>query len=252
MQVYCFPVLRDNYLFLLYDPVLNIAAAVDPAEPEPVLTQLQAWQADLVAIFNTHHHPDHVGANQALVRQFPAAVVYGGANDRGRIPEQKVFLEDGDQVQFGTAIGEVLFVPGHTRAHIAYYFAATGDLFCGDTLFSAGCGRLFEGTPAQMRQSLARFRQLPDTTKVWCAHEYTLNNLQFALTIEPDNFALQERFREVQRLREQDLPTIPSSIGIEKATNPFLRWDQLTVQKAVDVTEPDRVLARLRGKKEQF
>ncbi|MFN5856328.1 MAG: hydroxyacylglutathione hydrolase [Pseudanabaenaceae cyanobacterium] len=252
MQVYRFPVLRDNYLFLLYDPELHIAAAVDPAEPEPVLSQLHAWQADLVAIFNTHHHYDHVGANQALVRQFPEAVVYGGANDRGRIPEQKVFLYDGDQVQFGSAIGEVIFVPGHTKAHIAYYFAATGDLFCGDTLFGGGCGRLFEGTPAQMRQSLERLRELPDSTRIWCAHEYTLNNLEFALTIEPDNLALQERFLATQNLRAQNLPTIPSSMKVEKATNPFLRWDQPGIQKAMAVTEPDRVLARLRGKKDQF
>ncbi len=206
----------------------------------------------LVAIFNTHHHYDHVGANEALVRQFPDVVVYGGANDRGRIPQQKVFLYDGDQVQFGSARGDVFFVPGHTKAHIAYYFGGTGDLFCGDTLFGGGCGRLFEGTPAQMRQSLARLRQLPDDTRIWCAHEYTLNNLQFALTIEPDNRALQARFLEVEGLRQQNLPTIPSSIAIEKATNPFLRWDQPTIQQAMAITDPDRVLAKLRGKKDQF
>ncbi|MEL6164812.1 MAG: MBL fold metallo-hydrolase, partial [Cyanobacteria bacterium J06628_3] len=160
MQVFRLNALSDNYIFLLYDDKQNIAAVVDPAQAEPVLTKLQELNAELIAIFNTHHHFDHVGGNQKLIEKFPRLTVYGGSFDKGRIPRQKVFLEDGDRISFSHRMGEVLFVPGHTRAHIAYYFppddsTETGELFCGDTLFAGGCGRLFEGTPAQMVNSLS-------------------------------------------------------------------------------------------------
>ena len=186
MQVERLSVLSDNYIFLLYDSQRQIAAVVDPAVAQPVLQRLQALEADLVAIFNTHHHSDHVGGNSQLLRQYPDAIVYGGEVDRGRIPGQQVFLQEGDRVEFSDRQAEVFFVPGHTRAHIAYYFAPqpdteAGDLFCGDTLFAGGCGRLFEGTPQQMVQSLSKLRNLPDNTRVWCAHEYTLSNLKFAI-----------------------------------------------------------------------
>ncbi|MCY7277294.1 MAG: hydroxyacylglutathione hydrolase, partial [Phormidesmis sp. CAN_BIN44] len=169
MDIYRISALSDNYIFLLHDPSSQIAAVVDPAEPQPVLQKLQELGVQLVAIFNTHHHGDHVGGNRDLLHYFPEAIVYGGEHDRGRIPGQTVFLKDGDQVKFGDRTAEILFVPGHTRAHIAYYFAPTiadepGELFCGDTLFSGGCGRLFEGTPAQMVDSLSKLRALPDST----------------------------------------------------------------------------------------
>ena len=182
MEIFRLSALSDNYIFLLYDPSRKIAAVVDPAMPEVVLAKLKALNANLIAIFNTHHHADHVGANEALIAHFPDLVVYGGEEDRGRIPGQAVFLRDGDRVSFGDRVGEVFFVPGHTRAHISYYFAPIlpdepGELFCGDTLFAGGCGRLFEGTPAQMVNSLSKLRELHDYTRVWCAHEYTLGNL---------------------------------------------------------------------------
>ncbi|WP_421658053.1 hydroxyacylglutathione hydrolase [Leptothermofonsia sp. ETS-13] len=203
MQVHRLPALSDNYIFLLHDPERRIAAVIDPAEAIPVLHCLKELGATLVAIFNTHHHADHVGANTALLQRFPDAVVYGGAEDRGRIPGQQVFLHEGDRVSFGDRTAEVLFVPGHTRAHIAYYFSPNhpdemGDLFCGDTLFAGGCGRLFEGTPTQMVSSLSKLRALPDTTRVWCAHEYTLKNLEFALSVDGNNADLQQRFVEVK------------------------------------------------------
>lgn len=256
MRVILIPALADNYIFLLHEPQENIAAVVDPAVAEPVLQQLRSLDARLVAIFNTHHHHDHVGGNQQLIQDHNDVVVYGGAEDRGRIPGQQVFLQEGDRVTFGDRTGEVFFVPGHTRAHIAYYFPGNttepGDLFCGDTLFAGGCGRLFEGTPTQMVESLTKLQALPDDTRVWCAHEYTLNNLKFALTVDGDNADLQARFAEVKTRRSRNLVTIPSTLGLEKRTNPFLRWNQPTLQAAVKSNEPVQTFARLRGMKDRF
>ncbi|MEG4486441.1 hydroxyacylglutathione hydrolase [Microcoleus sp. D2_18a_B4] len=257
MQVYRLPVLSDNYIFLLHDPDRHTAAVVDPAQAEPVLQQLISLGAELTAIFNTHHHSDHVGGNQQLIDRFPQIKVYGGAEDRGRIPGQQVFLQAGDRVSFANRTAEVFFLPGHTKAHIAYYFppnnpSETGELFCGDTLFAGGCGRLKEGTPAQMLASLRQLRNLPDSTRVWCAHEYTLNNLQFALSVDGDNPDLQQRFAEVKEARSRSQPTIPSSIGLEKSTNPFLRWDFPNLQSAANTRDPVQTFARLRGMKDQF
>lgn len=257
MQVYRIPALSDNYIFLLHDPHTRQAAVVDPAQATPVLQQLSVLDAELVAIFNTHHHSDHVGGNRTLLQRFPNATVYGGAEDRGRIPGQKVFLQEGDTVTFADRSARVFFVPGHTRAHIAYYFPPlspddTGDLFCGDTLFAGGCGRLFEGTPAQMVNSLTKLRSLPDSTRVWCAHEYTLNNLEFARTVDPDNATLARRYQTVRDARGRSLPTVPSQLGEEKRTNPFLRWDDPHLQTAMETPDPIRTFSRLRGRKDRF
>lgn len=257
MEIIRIPALSDNYIFLLCDRATQQAAVVDPAEPEPVLKCLREQGLELVAIFNTHHHGDHVGANQELIRHFPNLCVYGGVEDRGRIPGQKVYLKAGDYVSFGGRKAEVFFIPGHTRGHIAYYFPPTdndtpGELFCGDTLFAGGCGRLFEGTPAQMVNSLSQIRALPDNTRVWCAHEYTLGNLRFAVTVDPSNINLQTRFNQVKQQREQNIPTIPSILGIEKLTNPFLRWDSPEIQSAMNSQDSVQVFGRLRGKKDQF
>lgn len=265
MQIHRIPALSDNYIFLLHDVQQGTAAVVDPAEAEPVRQLLAALGAELTGIFNTHHHGDHVGGNAALLRQFPQAVVYGGSEDQGRIPGQQVFLRDGDRVAVGERWAEVLFVPGHTRAHIAYYFPPvlspvlaenrsepTGDLFCGDTLFSGGCGRLFEGSPSQMVDSLSKLRSLPDQTRVWCAHEYTLKNLQFALTVDSHNIALRARFEQVKQARQRLEATIPADLGLEKQTNPFLRWDQPAIQRATHSMDPVQSFANLRGMKDRF
>ncbi len=256
MQILRIPALTDNYIFLLHDRQKNIAAVVDPAVAQPVIEQLQQLGAKLVAIFNTHHHHDHVGGNQQLIKRFDNVVVYGGAEDRGRIPGQQVFLKEGDRVSFGDRTGVVFFVPGHTRAHIAYYFPATatesGELFCGDTLFAGGCGRLFEGTPTQMLASLSKLQALPDDTRVWCAHEYTLSNLKFALTVDSNNPDLKTRFAAVQAARSRYEATIPSNLGLEKRTNPFLRWNQPTLQAAVNSKDSIQTFARLRGMKDRF
>jgi hydroxyacylglutathione hydrolase len=257
MEIKLIPVLSDNYIFVLWDRQRKIAAVVDPAVAQPVSEYLQEIDAKLVAIFNTHHHWDHVGGNQQLIKQFPAVCVYGGIEDRGRIPQQQVYLKEGDTVQFADRIARVFFVPGHTRAHIAYYFPpivadGIGELFCGDTIFAGGCGRLFEGTPAQMLNSLAKLRQLPARTRVWCAHEYTLSNLKFALTVDPHNRDLEIRYQKVQQTRNRGLATIPSWLEEEKQTNPFLRWDVPALQAAAKINEPARVFGRIRGMKDQF
>jgi hydroxyacylglutathione hydrolase len=258
MKIYRLDALWDNYVFLLHDPVTATAAVVDPAEVEPVLAKLTAVGARLTAIFNTHHHGDHVGGNQALLQRYPDAVVYGGAGDRGRIPGQQVYLQGGDTVTFGGRQAQVFFVPGHTRAHIAYYFPPVadddtwGELFCGDTLFAGGCGRLFEGTPAQMVKSLGQLRSLPDTTRIWCAHEYTLSNLTFALTVDGDNGALRQRFAAVDAARQRDEATVPATLGVEKQINPFLRWDQPALQKVTHSQDPVTVFAKIRAMKDNF
>ncbi|MEA5571681.1 hydroxyacylglutathione hydrolase [Calothrix sp. UHCC 0171] len=257
MQIIRLPALADNYIFLLWDNTDNIAAVVDPAIAKPVLNKLYELNAELVAIFNTHHHSDHVGGNHELIQKFPKLTVYAGAEDKGRIPGQKVFLHERDRVIFGSRTAEVLFIPGHTRAHIAYYFPPvipeeTGELFCGDTLFAGGCGRLFEGTPAQMLDSLSKIRALPDNTRIWCAHEYTLKNLQFALSVDSHNEFLKDRYTQVRSSRNLGEATVPSLLGIEKTTNPFLRWDVVALQKAAKSSDNVQTFARLRGMKDQF
>ncbi len=257
MNIIRIPVLSDNYIFLLHDTQLNTVAVVDPALAEPVLEKINELDAKLVAIFNTHHHSDHVGGNKELLKHFPSAEVYGGKNDRGRIPQQKYFLEEQDVVEFAQRKADVYFVPGHTKAHIAYYFPPInegewGELFCGDTIFAGGCGRLFEGTPTQMVDSIGKLRNLPDTTRIWCAHEYTLNNLKFALTVDVDNQELQKRFKQVTLDRENNIPTVPTTMEMEKLTNPFLRWDDSNITSAMALEEPARVFGRLRGMKDNF
>ena len=257
MDIYRLPARSDNYIFLLYSPEDGTAAVVDPADAPPVLSQLETLGAKLVAIFNTHHHNDHVGGNQALIKRFPKAEVYAGEADRGRIPKQTYALKAGDRVCFANRTAKVFFVPGHTKGHMAYYFPApssaqAGDLFCGDTLFAGGCGRLFEGTPEQMQVSLSQLRALPDNTRIWCAHEYTLSNLRFAISVEPENAALQQRLDEVKRDHAQDTPTVPTYLGIEKATNPFLRWDAPALQAIANSQDPVTVFAHIRALKDNF
>lgn len=257
MEIYRLLALRDNYIFLLYDRVSQMAAVIDPGEAKPVFQQLEALDAQLVAIFQTHHHHDHIGGSRQLLKAFPNLRVYGSAYDheQGRIPGQNVVLCDGDRVEFAGRSAEVMFVPGHTLGHIAYYFLPTddhsmGELFCGDVLFSAGCGRLFEGTAQQAVDSIGRLRSLPDTTRLWCAHEYTQANLKFALTIDAANPDLHAYAQLVQAQRSRHEPTVPSSIGLERKINPFLRWDVAAIRSAVNGSNPADTFAKLRQLKE--
>ncbi len=255
MQIHRINAWSDNYIFLLHTG--TVAAVVDPTEAQPVLDQLENLGAELIAIFNTHHHGDHVGGNRQLLDRFPQATVYASEADQGRIPGQQVFLKGGDTVEFCDRTAQIFFVPGHTKGHIAYYFppatpAEPGELFCGDTLFAGGCGRLFEGTPAQMVESLSQLRQLPDNTRIWCAHEYTLSNLKFAVTVDRQNPDLQRRYTQVQAARQRQEATVPSLLGTEKQTNPFLRWDQPALQAITNIQDPARVFGRIRGMKDMF
>jgi len=221
------PAFADNYFWLIARG--NDAAVVDPGDPQPVIQRLQQRQLRLTDILVTHHHGDHVGGVSALV-QATGARVWGPR--REAIPSRDVALAGGERIEVLGIDFEIIDVPGHTLGHIAYYAPQQQWLFCGDTLFGAGCGRLFEGTAEQMNASLGRLAALPAATQVFCAHEYTLSNLRFALAVEPDNRALRERQRACTELRQRGVPTLPSTIGEERATNPFLRCEEPTVRVA--------------------
>jgi len=224
------PAFRDNYLWLVVDPTGTRAAVVDPGDAGAIERALAAASLSLDAILLTHHHADHTGGVAALVARWKCPVHGPRADPIEGIDHP---LDDGDRLVLPAfdIDFEVIAVPGHTLGHIAYFGKRLGGedprgvLFCGDTLFAAGCGRLFEGTPAQMHQSLGRLASLPADTLVYCAHEYTLSNLAFANAAEPGSAAVAARLAEARAVREQDIPTVPSAIGIERDTNPFLRTD---------------------------
>lgn len=222
---------EDNYIWLIQDEKRRFATIVDPGDEDPVIDHLESHNIQPIAILITHHHGDHTGGVTELVNRYQIPV-YGPAGER--IPALTQPLSEGDNVileQIDTTLN-VMDVPGHTRGHIAYY--GHDALFCGDTLFTGGCGRLFEGTFEQMHRALSRFAALPEETRVYCAHEYTQANLKFALVAEPENSELQQRVAETDRLRSDDLATVPSTIGLEKRTNPFLRSDVDTVIAAAE------------------
>ncbi|MGB7405387.1 MAG: hydroxyacylglutathione hydrolase [Pacificimonas sp.] len=216
------PVLSDNYVYLVHDAESGETAVIDPAVAEPVLTEAERRGWRITQIFNTHWHPDHVGGN-ADIKAATGCRITGPKGEEAKITEIDRAVVDGDEVRIGAHVGQVVDVPGHTAGHNAYHFALENILFCGDTLFAMGCGRLFEGTPAQMYDSLAKLSALPAATKVYCAHEYTEANGRFALTAEPENDDIRARQDEVIAMRADGLPTIPSTIGKELKTNPFLR-----------------------------
>jgi hydroxyacylglutathione hydrolase len=247
------PALSDNYNFLLTVEGSDAVAVVDPSEPAPIVAALERRGLRLTHILNTHHHRDHIGGNAELRAKYGAKIV-GPAGETERIPDMDMLLNDGEAFELGGRRAEIFFVPGHTRGHIAYWFAHDDALFCGDTLFAMGCGRLFEGTPGQMWASLTRLRALPPSTRVYCAHEYTMSNGKFALTVEPDNPALRARMDEVVRLRAANVPTIPSTIALERATNPFLRADVRELQAAQNRLgeDPVSVFADIRKAKDGF
>ena len=239
LQVVQIPVLSDNYVYLAHDVATGATAVIDPAVAPPVLAEADGRGWRITHILNTHWHPDHVGGNEEI-KAATGCTVIGPKGEGDRIPGIDRAVTDGDEVRLGESVARVIDVPGHTSGHNAYHFAADKLLFCGDTLFAMGCGRLFEGTADQMHISLGRLMALPDETLVYCAHEYTASNGRFAVTVEPDNADLAARVAEVARLRAEDRPTIPSTIGLERATNPFTR--------AVSVEE----LAARRAAKDSF
>lgn len=258
IQIDALPAFSDNYLWLLQDPTSRHCAVVDPGDAAPVLAWLAAhpgWQ--LCDILVTHHHADHVGGVEQLKRATDARVL-GPAKER--IPARDLALDGGERVEVLGLPFDVLAVPGHTLGHIAYYHPSAEQslLFCGDTLFAAGCGRIFEGTAAQMYESLRRLAALPGNTRVYCAHEYTLSNLRFAQAVEPDNPDVARRLAEVSQWRAAGRISLPSTIALELATNPFLRSHEPAVAKKVDERDgplepaPSAVFASLRAWKDRF
>jgi hydroxyacylglutathione hydrolase len=255
MKIVQIPLLRDNYGYLIICPKTNTAAIVDPSEAAPVERRVEQEKGTLTAILNTHHHRDHTGGNGELLAGGNLEV-YGHKSDQARIPGWTRGIDEGDEVRIGDLRGNVLFIPGHTTGHVAYLFG--NNLFCGDTLFTAGCGRLFEGTAAQMHGSLKKLMALPDDTKVYCGHEYTESNLRFALTLEPKNHKLVSRFERAQALRARGVSTVPSTLEEEKQTNPFLRWDSKEIQTNLQMSSPDlrldpiSIFAEIRKLKDAF
>jgi hydroxyacylglutathione hydrolase len=253
LEIHQIPVLSDNYVYLARDEATGQTAVVDPAVHEEVLEALAQKGWTLTHILNTHHHGDHVGGNMALKKATGCTIV-GPRADAGRIPGIDVEVGDGDTYALGKSVARVFDVPGHTRGHIAYFFDESDALFCGDTLFALGCGRLFEGTPAQMWHSLQKFKDLPPQTKVYCAHEYTQSNAAFAITVEPQNDALVARKKWVDDRRAKGERTVPSKLGDEFATNPFLRPDSADLQKTLGMAgaDPVEVFAETRRRKDNF
>jgi hydroxyacylglutathione hydrolase len=247
------PVLDDNFIYLAHEPSTNTVVVVDPALASPVLDEAKRLGWKITHILNTHHHPDHVGGNLEI-KEVAGCTIIGPADDPDRIPGMDVQVKDGDTCALGAASAQVFFVPGHTRGHIAYWFKDSDALFCGDTLFSIGCGRLFEGTPAQMWVSLQRLRELPPETHIYCAHEYTEANIRFAVTVEPNNAALRQREADVKALRARGEYSIPSILGEECAANPFLRADSPALAAAIGMTgrKAIEVFTEVRRRKDTF
>lgn len=251
LEIERIPAFNDNYMYLLHDPASGVTAAVDPAQPEPILARLKekGWELDL--LLSTHHHPDHVAGNLEL-KEKTGCHVFGPAAERDRIPGLDTALAEGDRVGVGVEEGIVFETPGHTAGHISYWFEGSAALFCADTLFALGCGRLFEGTPAQMWESLQKFSDMPDETRVYCGHEYTQSNAHFALSVDPDNAALRARAAEIDRLRAAGEPTVPSLLGDERMTNPFLRPDDPAIRAGLDMADASdaEVFGELRSRKD--
>ena len=266
MRVERIPTLRDNYTYLAICDETNEAAVIDAPEARPVIRRVEELGVELTKVLSTHHHPDHSMANPELAQHFDVPVV-GYRGDSNRIPGFTDGVEEGDRVRVGKLEAEVVFIPAHTRGHIAYVF--DGAVFSGDTLFAAGCGRLFEGNPQMMHEALnVKLARLPDETRVYCGHEYTESNIAFALSVEPGNRALREKREWVHGRRAKaaadwhdatpEEMTIPSTIGEERATNPFMRVDSPEIIESVRKRYPDTetdgvtVLGRVREMKDRF
>ncbi len=239
LEIVRIPVLSDNYIWLVHEPVSGETMVVDPAVAQPVLDAAEQRGWRITQIWNTHWHPDHTGGN-AEIKAATGCTITGPAAEAERIPTLDRLVGEGDRVSLGAVTAQVIEVPAHTAGHIAYHVAGESAAFVGDTLFAMGCGRLFEGTAEQMFGNMRRLETLPDETRVYCAHEYTQSNGRYALVAEPDNAALIARMAAVDAARAAGEPTIPTTIALERATNPFMR--------AADVAE----LARRRAEKDAF
>lgn len=250
-RIFQIPVLQDNYIYVLARG--DEAAVVDPAEAESVNQLLDHYKLNLKFILNTHHHPDHCGGNAQLVERWGCEVM-ASDYDRDRIPFIKTRLNDRDQINILGAKAQVVYIPGHTLGHIAYFFRDQHWLFSGDTLFSLGCGRLFEGNPQQMQHSLSKIKALPDETMVFCAHEYTEANLKFHLSVYGDDPNISDRQSEIKKLRKAGMPSVPVELAKEKSTNLFLRWNDQGLRKTLGMESAQdwEVFAKIRQLKDEF
>lgn len=254
MIIHTIPMFTDNYVFILQDPQTNDCWIIDPGEAETPLNfaKVRGWQ--IKGILNTHHHSDHIGGNLAI-QQATAAIIFGNQADSHRHPGLTHGLAEGDIINLAGHEFIVIGVAGHTKGHIAYYSQSLDALFCGDALFVMGCGRLFEGTPAEAWESLQKLRALPPSTKIYCAHEYSLSNAQFALAMLPADLPIQKRHDSIQDRRSQNLATIPALMGEEMAANPFLRADEVGMAGKLGLPSDSTSLAiftHLRQAKDRF
>ncbi|MDO6457184.1 hydroxyacylglutathione hydrolase [Celeribacter halophilus] len=253
LEIVTIAALTDNYDFLVHDPASGHTAVVDAADPAPILDALteRGWTLD--EIWLTHHHWDHVEGTAGLV-EATGATVTGAKADQHRLPPLTRVVEPGQSFTFAGHEVEVLAADGHTVGHIAYYIPSSKALFTADSLMALGCGRLFEGTPEQMWETLSRFAALPDDTVIYSGHEYTASNARFARTIEPENTALQARAQAIEIARQNDEPTIPSLLSVERATNPFLRANLPEVKEALGMADASdvEVFAEIRARKDSF
>jgi hydroxyacylglutathione hydrolase len=251
-EVHMFPCLQDNYGFLLHDPDSGETATIDTPEADRILAEAEGRGWRITQIWNTHWHPDHAGGN-AAIRAATGCRIVGPRGEAEKIGHMDRQLAEGDVVQLGKTSARVLDTPGHTAGHIVFVVEGHPIAFVGDTLFALGCGRLFEGTPAQMWTSLGKLRALPDATRVYCAHEYTASNAAFALSVDPANADLAAYAERVRTLRAQGAPTVPTTIGAEKAANPFLRADNPRLQSAMGhAGDAVATFAEVRERKNRF
>jgi len=252
LEVDLIPVLADNYVYVLHEPREGTTAVVDPAVAQPVLDLLAERGRRLDLALITHHHGDHVGGLAELKAATGCRAV-GPRVDARRIPGLDLLVGEGDRVPVGALTAEVLETPGHTTGHVSYWLPEADALFCGDTLFALGCGRLLEGDAATMWRSLGKLAALPDTAEIYCGHEYTASNARFALTVDPDNLELRHRAAEVEALRARGAPTLPSTIGQERRTNPFLRAPDAAIRRRLGLeTAPEvEVFAEIRRRKDR-
>ena len=253
MKIEIIPCLNDNYSYLIHDEISNTVAIVDPSEFMPCDTIISKNYKKLDFILNTHHHYDHVGGNEELKKKYNSKVL-GFENDKNRIPQIDTVLKDNQEFKIGTLNFTTIFIPGHTRGHVAFYFKKERVVFSGDTLFSLGCGRVFEGTYKQMFQSLNKLKNLPGETKVYCGHEYTFKNLEFCLKFNPNNDFLKKKKDDIKLSLKNKKPTIPSTIADEIKTNIFFRVNDPDVKKAINLeNSPDiEIFTKLRDLKDNF
>ena len=253
MKINIIPCLSDNYAYIINDEKTNTVGVVDPSESLPIINFLKKENLEPNYILNTHHHYDHIGGNIELKKMYNVKIV-GFINDRHRIPGIDIMLKDNEKWVFGNSRVNVMHIPGHTLGHICFYFEKEKIIFTGDTLFSLGCGRIFEGTHKQMLKSLEKIKNLPKETKIYCGHEYTYKNAEFCMKYDKDNISLQKKFKKVKKLRSQNLPTIPTNIEEELKSNIFLRCDQndLKIKLNMKNEEDFKVFKKVRDLKDIF